>query len=677
VFIQLAVEAGVGHSTCEAEHQLAGRALLGNSTQAGPCEAQYEAVSFAFNFGWLVSLVSLCLTGVMFDQYGGHTMGWMGAMLVCAGCAVMEIPLLGAQMGLDSSTYRLMFPAVMIMDIASMMNSFCILNFVYHFPGYEAFIISFVTAATQAASLLPVLLQFIMQWTGTTLSSAMAMYAVLAAVGGIACFVLVPRQAEYYEAARKNLGIPVSKSKVSAWKMLKNANAVVRSGWKCHLLFVCAWSLSVNEASLYTSFSADFGRSLFKGSGSASAQALPRLVNLTTAIMACTVAPYIAYWAKGPTSCLFLSRVCAAFLAAHTILVSNPSWIGQVVSCLFCVTFSALSQIALTRYNMAFAVPSELGAVQGVLFFYYGCSLTVLQGLTYMLMSFLPNDTEMRLVLLYQITGVIGAVSLTMWSGHMAEKGLPAPCMSPMAETQLVKPFGCKSIDDMLHIFHMNSREELLMILSSAGTADLVRVLRQIDFHRMASMYMGASLQDNLKKEDTETHGVAQHVVIEKEASKPGVGVCMYAQTQADVEHKGGSGMLNLMSMVWARFGACCQAGTSEEPMVAVVVKEISEPLLKCDAMAQSEAACALSPQELNVRIWGLLRSRRKVDLMKIYFGEKEELLWDAYCNLFEVSQGEEIEQFQDLWDDLLTEDEFHPVKIIAFRHASSQVVSM
>lgn len=472
VFIDMFAGAGVYASVCDGKE--------------GPCDEQFMVLSSIFNVANGVTIFSLLPIGLIFDRYGAHHTAVLGALLVLVGLALLELPLLGAQYGFDRWTCNLLPIAVFVTDVGSMLNSQCMLGIVWHFPGKQAFIISLSNSTYQAASLLPLLLGFLMDQLGSSLPITMALYMVMVAFGLLVCHACTPSQTEFYEEAKRVLGMPLPPppKQIECCSMMRKGNAVIRQNLRDHLFTILLSSLGLTYAMMYQSLAGDYGKTLF--GAESDGKRLAQLFASTNALVGGAIAP------MG----ISIIEHCGIFVLASTLLLCHcgafatiavPTWPAQAGTCFCVVAFMALFLCFVMKYLLAYSAPNRIGVVQGLMMAYAMLyNVPILLGYQAWI-QMMPNTRD-RIALPLTAAAAMASISMGGYVLHFCIVGFPAqPALLPDDEVELARPFGCKDLDEVCYVVRMEGeRPQLLRILSCMDPDAFARLLARVDAERLA-----------------------------------------------------------------------------------------------------------------------------------------------------------------------------------------------
>jgi hypothetical protein len=102
----------------------------------------------------------------------------------------------------------LLFVLVSMSHIGSFIAGHSFLSFIWHFPQYQAFVISLQMSSYQVSAALPVGFQIVMLLTRCSLGQVLIFYSAACSLCLLGFMWAVPSQAEYFDKAKIVLGLP-------------------------------------------------------------------------------------------------------------------------------------------------------------------------------------------------------------------------------------------------------------------------------------------------------------------------------------------------------------------------------------------------------------------------------------------------------------------------------------
>jgi len=226
--------------------------------------------------------------------------------------------------------------------------------------------------------------------------------------------------------------------------------------------------------------------------------------------------------------------------------------------------------------------------------------------------------------------------------------GFPeTPILLPEDEAEIAEPFGCKNLDEVAYVLHMDSKRQLLKELSKTDPKSLATLMGRIDFSRM---------EDKLGILHDAEHAVDKYIGHESIARVMTVGDIDRAASRLGINIRNASTQWNLFS--WLSCSSCTNDAHSTI-MTAVDLSSIvlSEPLL-----AQQCEIAPLGPSRarlLNEQLVRAVRAKDREAVLNFYREEDPNLLYLAYEDLFEMLHKDELDAFEKEWEGLIAEEEF------------------
>jgi len=420
--------------------------------------------------------------GLLFDMYGGRTVGTVGSILVTIGLTLESIPIFAAIQGTGSDTNWLVPVAALITDFGSILNSYAFTALVWHYPGNTNVILSLSTATYQVSALLPLLLRRVMEAYDINLGQAMLGFAAMVLVSAVVTWQVTPTQQQYYDMAQEVLGIPLPKPKVKfdLCTKLRQGWAAVRLDIKDHIWLGMGSVFCSTFANLYNSMSSGYGVHLF--GTQAAGRSLANMQVETTAAVGMVLAPFIAKIADW----LGLQRfgwVLSSFVAVPLMLFLVPAWWSAWVTTGGLCLFSTLYSLFMSRYFLHYAPPNRLGVYGGVfMMFNMLITLPFSWGAFFWMMS-TPEGYD-RYFLPYTSTAIVGLLFLTAFNirfcrahgGH----GVPLmPHLLPEDEKELAMPFGVTTLDEAALMARLEP-EEFWKRLANPDPESTNRLLKRV-----------------------------------------------------------------------------------------------------------------------------------------------------------------------------------------------------
>lgn len=320
--------------------------------------------------------------------------------------------------------------------------------------------------------------------TGATLPVAMLAYTVVVALAAYICWLLVPSQAEFYAEAKSVLGMPLPKpsKKMETCKMIKGAFSVLRQDCADHLAVLISVAVSFTFPSFYQGFAANYGEELF-GSAQDGVNLAQIYVSLT-AVVGGALAPFAGGLAdKCGVHALIIGFSIS--LALGTITCYFATWFCQII-CITCmIIFSSFYMLFLSRFLLNYSPPNRFGTVQGV----YILFLVLLSLPPYLGMigwhEALPEGVDsFRLPML--VFGMAGVLTMLLYACYFKRHPPPAvPKLLPEDEFELAQGFGCRTLEDVMEVVNISTRQDLLKMLASTDPTSQQQLFLSIDTDKL------------------------------------------------------------------------------------------------------------------------------------------------------------------------------------------------
>eukprot|EP00931_Biecheleriopsis_adriatica_P045896 TRINITY_DN26304_c0_g1_i1.p1 TRINITY_DN26304_c0_g1~~TRINITY_DN26304_c0_g1_i1.p1 ORF type:complete len:554 (-),score=83.90 TRINITY_DN26304_c0_g1_i1:306-1829(-) len=478
MYVEQFAEAGIFESLCPDS--------LENITRSSKyCQKQYMTVASIFSNGQMLTLIGQLPVGLLYDKYGPRVLGVAGAAGVLGGMLLLQVPILGAQYGADSST-SVFFPiAFVIADFASSANSYCLLGLIYHFPGLSTFVISLWMATYQAAAFQPMLLDGLMK-LGCSFAVAMQLMSLSVAFGVLLCWWSAPSQKEYFDAAKVATGVPLPKppKSLALCKAMRESNEVIWAFKVDFSLMALAIAGMFQFVMLYQGMAAAWGHLVF-GSEAAGRQ-LAELFVVSTAVVGGIVAPggaivFDRYGLKLMVfTLLFIMIVANATVAILT-------WTAQTVCTLGLVIASTLFFTFITKLSTCYCTANRLGMVQSSLTVYCMVMCLIMYRISSSFAASSPDSVSIVRAS-FLASASTGTLCVLAYSIRFSLVGMPEmPALPKVDERDLCEPFGCVCFEEVLYISHMSDKRQVYEILS--GPVEVVhKFALNLDWARLAEV---------------------------------------------------------------------------------------------------------------------------------------------------------------------------------------------
>eukprot|EP00927_Polykrikos_kofoidii_P038987 TRINITY_DN33431_c0_g1_i1.p1 TRINITY_DN33431_c0_g1~~TRINITY_DN33431_c0_g1_i1.p1 ORF type:complete len:798 (-),score=133.80 TRINITY_DN33431_c0_g1_i1:30-2423(-) len=469
MFVTLFADAGVFKSACGAGH-------------IGHCKEQDDNVANCFITASSTMLLVLLPIGIIFDRRGGKYCSCMGAAVASFGVLLLIVTVLGAKLGYDSYTSYLLVWGLAVTDFGAMMNSFSLFGLVWHFSDRQTLLICLQVGTYQIASILPILFTSCMRLTGATFLHMLFALMTFCVFGIFVCHAFAPSREEYYTEARRALGIPIPKPKpITILGAGKQGCQMLGFNKLDHALFASGLGLAYGGILVYTTNLGDYSAYLLDSDDAR--YSMPQLFSLVNAVVGSCVLPLLTFvidmFSYSSEAMIVLSF---ASMCGVSIFVDNPSFEAQSL-CIGCASFFSSSvQVIASKYVIKYVAPTVVATATAVLCFF----LVPFMCPSYAVFSWMGGDDVQKMPYALSVTNWFGSLMFLGFCVHLIVKGFPEfPSMLPADEAQMAEPFGCKTIDEVMYVLHMDCKKELLKQMSSTNPKDLAALLARIDFERM------------------------------------------------------------------------------------------------------------------------------------------------------------------------------------------------
>jgi hypothetical protein len=454
-----------------------------------PCGAQMVSLNMMLGLGFMLVMLSSLPVGLIFDIYGGRTVGTLGSVIVSFGLLLTSIPIFCAQWGLDAQSKWILPVAAMITDFGSILNSYCFISLIWHYPGSTTMILSLSTATYQISALLPEVLQLVMDTFGIGLGHAMLGFSALVMASVPVIYWVTPTQKDYYDRAKEALGVPLPKPKKSFELCSK-----LRNGWKAiygdihdHVCLCFGFTFGAIFAAVYNSMAFAYGRQLF-GSNTAGIQLAAMQVQMT-AVVGAICAPTMAK--------IFDFLGMQRFGWSLTLCLAPPLWLylqpkgwAAWFTTIGLTLFTTLYTLFINRYLLYYAPPNRLGTYSGVFNLLLMFIVMPFSFGDYGWMLYAPSGE--RFFWPFLMPGLLGVILLVAFNVRFCivhdGRGVPRyPRMLPEDEMELVAPFGAMTLDEAADIVGLD-KNTLFRRLANPTAENMVELVAMIDLDKVTHL---------------------------------------------------------------------------------------------------------------------------------------------------------------------------------------------
>eukprot|EP00931_Biecheleriopsis_adriatica_P053533 TRINITY_DN31351_c0_g1_i1.p1 TRINITY_DN31351_c0_g1~~TRINITY_DN31351_c0_g1_i1.p1 ORF type:complete len:724 (+),score=150.18 TRINITY_DN31351_c0_g1_i1:53-2173(+) len=520
LFLDLFADAGVFASVCK-------------DGEAG-CKDQYLTITAVFSGGQSVAYMFLMPIGLFYDRWGANLVGTVGAAVCSLGVFTVWISIIGAACGQDTATSSCFAIGVLICDFGSMLNSFSFMGLIWHFPGRQSLVLALIQATYQVSAFLPLAIQFAMDTFGFGFGNLVLVWLSTVLASIFVCRMLVPTQKEYYEQAKKELGMPLPRppKEIKPCEMFYRAWTVLRLHTCDHAMCAVALSLGFALPSFYSSLIAPYGTQLF--GHKADGDNLAKMFVIINGLVGGTLGPI-----SGNLADRFGIQAFILFLAFILLVgfatVGWASWKAQM-ACSVCLTlFNLLFTLFISRYMLQYSPPNRFGTVNGVYtllvmlafmpFLFLGMGIT----------SSLPEGPDAYRYPMY-VYGVTGGVGMLAYAVYY--RGHPPPDVPPLLpedELELAKGFGCSSMEEVMEVTNIKERAKLVKLLAKTDADSMKALLHSIDTERMMDVLGRRSVDEMVQM--MEAAGEEEEGEFEDEEEQEEASVAPLIPTPAHAVH--------------------------------------------------------------------------------------------------------------------------------------------
>mmetsp|Transcript_122046 Transcript_122046/g.390283 ORF Transcript_122046/g.390283 Transcript_122046/m.390283 type:complete len:790 (+) Transcript_122046:184-2553(+) len=537
------------------------------------CKDQFVALTLIFNVCSGLAMAFAAPIGLSYDRWGGRAIGTTGAAICAVGLLLIWLGVVGPALGYDPITQWAFAIGVLVCDFGSMLNSFSFMSLIWHFPGRQALILSLINATYQVSSFFPLVVEYVMDSFAITLSTTIGAYIGGVCVATYICWMVVPSQEEYYAKAKETLGMPLPKPPkvLEVRKMSWRAWEVLCLHTRDHVCSGLAISVAFSMPTFYMSFAAAYGEALFghKRDGDRLAEiyvSLNGLVGLVLAPVGGTLADI--FGVKAIMYCLGFSMVVA------TATCGIASWAMQTIAATSLVLFTTLFMLFVSRYLLMYAPPNRFGTVQGIYLLLVIVASCPISALGLLATAMLPQGVDAYRIPMLAY-GIAGTLSMTLYGIYYCFNPAPAtPPLLPEDERELAGNFGCATLDEVLQVVQISSKQELLKALSSTEPETIQRLVASIDAQKLAEMMAGRDVEDIAKMLEDAPEADDEDDDGAGDDDDDGAGA---AATSAAPEASPSAPLLGASAAAVAEGGALAkQAGSASNPTNAPVSMEDS-----------------------------------------------------------------------------------------------------
>eukprot|EP00930_Biecheleria_cincta_P043532 TRINITY_DN29882_c0_g1_i1.p1 TRINITY_DN29882_c0_g1~~TRINITY_DN29882_c0_g1_i1.p1 ORF type:complete len:578 (-),score=60.81 TRINITY_DN29882_c0_g1_i1:168-1901(-) len=563
---------------------------------------------------------------------------------------------------------------------------------------------SVIGATNTVGGVLPSLMKYLMRTASLSLNQVFLVYILSVACSGIGCYYCACDLDEYRAQAKKVLGLPLPRppQELQLKKRLRSAHEVLRVHWIDHMFFIAALAPFVAMSIVYGTSIGDYATELFKDRDAG--ERMAALYANMNAGLGVLLTPMLSMVGDKCGHALHLLVVIMTISSlTSTLFVGFATWSAQITVSICCAVSGGAVNLLIQRYTLAYAMPSQIGAVMGVI-----CTYVIILSIL-ITSAFDAVIIDRPLAVPYTILSFIATVIVEAFCVRFFfVVGLPAtPVLLPSDESELADPFGCRDINEVAYVTH-KSRDEVIKLLSSSSIEDVTGLIQSIDYDRMQEKISDNTDQlkdmckDSVKPTDTSpghlrkwpTASTMQEALQSPSSlqSAPSrnsnlstVPPAHFESSRAVVEEKIMDVARQINSWWMLLFGGYSTACVTVDAPLSITEPLLREYapfedppgsflgcMLQCVRRKTHQPGGAAQARALNEELVAAVRAGDRATVLAIYEVEDPELLWQAYQDLFDFVP--DMDTYENRLEERVPDDEF--VDIIN-RRPALKVVAM
>eukprot|EP00930_Biecheleria_cincta_P043533 TRINITY_DN29882_c0_g1_i2.p1 TRINITY_DN29882_c0_g1~~TRINITY_DN29882_c0_g1_i2.p1 ORF type:complete len:533 (-),score=54.91 TRINITY_DN29882_c0_g1_i2:168-1766(-) len=518
---------------------------------------------------------------------------------------------------------------------------------------------SVIGATNTVGGVLPSLMKYLMRTASLSLNQVFLVYILSVACSGIGCYYCACDLDEYRAQAKKVLGLPLPRppQELQLKKRLRSAHEVLRVHWIDHMFFIAALAPFVAMSIVYGTSIGDYATELFKDRDAG--ERMAALYANMNAGLGVLLTPMLSMVGDKCGHALHLLVVIMTISSlTSTLFVGFATWSAQITVSICCAVSGGAVNLLIQRYTLAYAMPSQIGAVMGVI-----CTYVIILSIL-ITSAFDAVIIDRPLAVPYTILSFIATVIVEAFCVRFFfVVGLPAtPVLLPSDESELADPFGCRDINEVAYVTH-KSRDEVIKLLSSSSIEDVTGLIQSIDYDRMQEKISDNTDQlkdmckDSVKPTDTSPGHLRKW---------PTASTMQEALQSPSSLQSAPSRNSNLSTVPPAHFESS-RAVVEEDPPGSFL-----GCMLQCVRRKTHQPGGAAQARALNEELVAAVRAGDRATVLAIYEVEDPELLWQAYQDLFDFVP--DMDTYENRLEERVPDDEF--VDIIN-RRPALKVVAM
>lgn len=488
--------------------------------------------------------------GVLFDKIGGRAVSVMGGCMVSASWFLMLIPIAGATMGIDSVTWFLFIPIMLLQAIGVRFSLSGISGLLYWFNSVLGLIFTVINTCISLTSLLSLFVAPLVT-SEKMLFAVCVFFGIVSMIATFGLRMMMPSVEEYEEQAAEVTGMPVKKNTASFVKIMTTGGRVILANFWDHAFCLATLALAASFQTLYSSVSAQYVVTLL---GDPNDPVLNKSIAAQQGSI-CTVALLIVGVFIAPFLSTLGDKISPKFtpvvMVCITVLivaaVPIPLWAAQITCALAGQYISLMAGVTMSQRAFAFATANKVGTVTGMLntgFAFVAMPIGI--GIQSFMASL--ENPEAAYKSIFLTVSIVGVVSMTLWFVQLILVGSPlSPVLLREDEEDICVSYGCKFIDEVLYVLELQDRELLLSLLSSADPDTQLNLVMHINGDRLVEKLMDRNVEEIIESMES---GIAwRRKLAIADAGDMGTGMAMVGMGMS------GGNLAKLMKVDTSKFG--------------------------------------------------------------------------------------------------------------------------
>mmetsp|Transcript_111045 Transcript_111045/g.192374 ORF Transcript_111045/g.192374 Transcript_111045/m.192374 type:complete len:910 (-) Transcript_111045:247-2976(-) len=477
VMIQMFALNGVGSNMCEdGKHY---------------CSHQVLMISNIFILATFANFLFSMPAGVLFDKLGGRLLSLIGNVLIVSSWVAIGFLMVFGNAGYDTVTFPL-FGLVMVMSgMASVLKITGTMCISYFFHEYMALVMAALVISSSLEQLQPLGIAYLVIGGYISLPKVCLLHGVVSAVAAIALYWSLPSYELYRKQAEKATGMKQSDNKDGFLRTLKLGAKLLWANMSEHCFTMVTWVFGSIWTGPYLNLGCQYAVYLL---GKPDQPSDPVNAIVTTKMGVITIGSSIVVAIGLFPLAAVMDSICngkfipvsmAAVTGLSAVLVQVPSWTAQIITCVSGTYAGVGVSLLLANRALAYSPANRLGTFRGLfecctafLAMPFSVGIQVILGL-------LPDPAHMFGKVFAMLSG-LGFISLVLFAVYFIWTGLPAaPVVLPEDEAELCLCFGCKCIDEVLHVLELTDAKHLRSLWGSSDPEVQMKLVLHINGQRM------------------------------------------------------------------------------------------------------------------------------------------------------------------------------------------------